>query len=196
MELTHGAIWSWTLVCWRFWNYRLYFTSSNQSGQIMCFSLINFFGGLLFLETCMFLQFSHSVVSDSLQPHGLQHTKPPCLSPNSQSLLKLTSIELVMPSNHLILCCPRLHCQICCHIIVHSIPLWFFVFLQYQLLCLLFHLFGFSLISSWWAWPKICPFCLPFQRTRSWLCVFSPKKNLSFIYFLSDLYFFPSFCWL
>ena len=27
---------------------------------------------------------------------------------NSRSLLKLMSIELVMPSNHLILCCPRL----------------------------------------------------------------------------------------
>ena len=27
---------------------------------------------------------------------------------NSQSLLKLMSTELVMPSNHLILCCPRL----------------------------------------------------------------------------------------
>ena len=26
-------------------------------------------------------QFSHSVMSDSLQPHGLQHTRPPCLSP-------------------------------------------------------------------------------------------------------------------
>ena len=26
-------------------------------------------------------QFSHSVVSDSLQPHGLQHTRLPCLSP-------------------------------------------------------------------------------------------------------------------
>ena len=26
-------------------------------------------------------QFSHSVVSDSLQPHGLQHTRPPCPSP-------------------------------------------------------------------------------------------------------------------
>ena len=26
-------------------------------------------------------QFSHSVVSDSLQPHGPQHTRPPCLSP-------------------------------------------------------------------------------------------------------------------
>ena len=28
---------------------------------------------------------------------------------NSQSLLKLMSIEMVMPSNHLILCCPLLH---------------------------------------------------------------------------------------
>ena len=27
------------------------------------------------------VQFSHSVMSDSLQPHGLQHTRPPCLSP-------------------------------------------------------------------------------------------------------------------
>ena len=26
------------------------------------------------------VQFSHSVVSDSLQPHGLQHTRPPCPS--------------------------------------------------------------------------------------------------------------------
>ena len=28
-----------------------------------------------------FSQFSHSVVSDSLQPHGLQHTRLPCPSP-------------------------------------------------------------------------------------------------------------------
>ena len=27
------------------------------------------------------VQFSHSVVSDSLQPHGLQHARPPCPSP-------------------------------------------------------------------------------------------------------------------
>ena len=27
------------------------------------------------------VQFSHSVVSDSLQPHGPQHARPPCLSP-------------------------------------------------------------------------------------------------------------------
>ena len=27
------------------------------------------------------VQFSHSVVSSCLQPHGLQHTRPPCPSP-------------------------------------------------------------------------------------------------------------------
>ena len=30
------------------------------------------------------VQFSRSVVSDSLQPHGLQHARPPCPSPNSR----------------------------------------------------------------------------------------------------------------
>ena len=29
------------------------------------------------------VQFSHSVVSDSFQPHGLQHARPPCPSPSS-----------------------------------------------------------------------------------------------------------------
>ena len=52
--------------------------------------------------------FSHSVMSDSLQPHGLQHTRLPCPSTISQSLLKLMSIELMMPSNNLILCHPLL----------------------------------------------------------------------------------------
>ena len=47
-------------------------------------------------------------MSDSMRPHGLQHARLPCLSSNSRSLLKLMSIELVMPSNHLILCCPLL----------------------------------------------------------------------------------------
>ena len=56
------------------------------------------------------VHFSGSVVSDSLQPHGQQHATPPCPSPNSWSLLKLMSIESVMPSNHLILCHPILSC--------------------------------------------------------------------------------------
>ena len=45
-------------------------------------------------------------MSDSLQPHGLQLTRLPCLL--SPSLQRLMSIELVMPSNHLILCRPLL----------------------------------------------------------------------------------------
>ena len=49
------------------------------------------------------VQFSHSVVSDSLRPHELQHARPPCPSP---TLGELMSIELVMPSSHLILCRP------------------------------------------------------------------------------------------
>ena len=31
------------------------------------------------------VQFSHSVVSDSLRPHGLQHTRPPCPSPTARA---------------------------------------------------------------------------------------------------------------
>ena len=47
-------------------------------------------------------------MSDSLQPHESQHARPPCPITNSQSLLKLIPIESVMPSSHLILCCPLL----------------------------------------------------------------------------------------
>ena len=54
------------------------------------------------------VQLSCSVVSDSLQPHGLQHARLPCPITNTHSLLKLMSIESVMPSNHLILCRPLL----------------------------------------------------------------------------------------
>ena len=54
------------------------------------------------------VQFSCSVVSDSLWPHKSQHTRPPCPSTKSQSLHKPMSIELVMPSSHFILCRPLL----------------------------------------------------------------------------------------
>ena len=47
-------------------------------------------------------------MSNSLQPCGLKHARPPCPITNSWSLLKLMAIELVMPSNHLILCHPLL----------------------------------------------------------------------------------------
>ena len=46
-------------------------------------------------------------MSDSWRPHELQHARLPCPS-SPPRLLKLISIESVMPSNHLILCHPLL----------------------------------------------------------------------------------------
>ena len=55
----------------------------------------------------MSFQFSRSVVSNSLRPHGLHAARQASLSiTNSWSLLKLMSIESVVPSNRLILCWP------------------------------------------------------------------------------------------
>ena len=46
-------------------------------------------------------------MSGSSRPHGLQHTRLSCPSPTpSWCLLKLMSIKLAMPSNHLILSSP------------------------------------------------------------------------------------------
>ena len=42
------------------------------------------------------VQFSCSVVFDFLQPHELQHARPPCPLPTPGVNSKLTSIELVM----------------------------------------------------------------------------------------------------
>ena len=55
------------------------------------------------------VQFSRSVVSDSLRPHELQCARPSLSITNSQSPPKPMSIESVMPSYYLILCCPILH---------------------------------------------------------------------------------------
>ena len=46
---------------------------------------------------------SCQVASNSLQPRGLPHSRPPCSSPSPGM-----STELVMPSYPLILCCPLL----------------------------------------------------------------------------------------
>ena len=51
------------------------------------------------------LLFSCLVVSGSLQPHGLQHTRLPCLSPAPRVYSNSRPLS-VMPSNHL--CCPFL----------------------------------------------------------------------------------------
>ena len=48
----------------------------------------------------MLLLCSYSFVSNSLPPHGFQHARLPCPSPSPCS-------NSVMPSNHLVLCCPH-----------------------------------------------------------------------------------------
>ena len=57
-----------------------------------------------FLQT---VQFSHSVVSNSVTPWTAARQASLSIT-NSRSSLKLTSMELVMPSSHLILCHPLL----------------------------------------------------------------------------------------
>ena len=54
------------------------------------------------------VQFSCSVVSNSLRPHESQHTRPPCPSPTPGVYTDSTSIKSVMPSSHLILSHPLL----------------------------------------------------------------------------------------
>ena len=47
-------------------------------------------------------------MSNSLQPHELQHTRPPCPSPTPRVHSNSCPSSWVMPSSHLILCCPLL----------------------------------------------------------------------------------------
>ena len=54
------------------------------------------------------VQFGCSIVSNSLQLCESQHARPPCPSPTPGVHSKLTSIESVMPSSHLILSRPLL----------------------------------------------------------------------------------------
>ena len=51
------------------------------------------------------VQFSHAVVSDSVTSWIAAHQASLSIT-NSRSLLKLMSMESVVPSSHLILCCP------------------------------------------------------------------------------------------
>ena len=86
----------------------------------------------------------HSVLSDSLRPHGLQHARLPFSI--SWSLLKLMSIESVMPSHYLILCHPFLFLPS----IFHSIR----VFSNESVLCI--------------RWPKYWSFSFSISPSREY----------------------------
>ena len=63
--------------------------------------------GSVHIHICMYLNIcavlSCSVMSNSLRPRGLQHTRPPCPSQTPRVHSNFMSIESVMSSNHLIL---------------------------------------------------------------------------------------------
>ena len=57
-----------------------------QSQDLICYRFYNVGNSYknitrIFHGISYSVKFSHSVVSDSLQPHGLQHARPPCPSP-------------------------------------------------------------------------------------------------------------------
>ena len=66
------------------------------------------------------LLFCCSIISDYLRPHRLQQAKASLSFTISQSLLKLRSIELLMPPNQLVLCHPLL-----LHLVFPSIRIFF-----------------------------------------------------------------------
>ena len=77
----------------------------NQELKYNLIGNINISSLLCSIKMFSSVQFSHSVVSDSLRPHESQHTRPLSIT-NSRTSLRLTSIESMIPSSHLILCHP------------------------------------------------------------------------------------------
>ena len=79
-----STLWEWREIPGS-WMTKCNTAKSKKSPQIdlifQCDSSQNLsrsFQGILYFNS---VQFSHSVVSDSLRPHGLQHARPPCPSP-------------------------------------------------------------------------------------------------------------------
>ena len=88
-----------------YWMFSLY---SISSLFLLLFFTSTAFFWIYFLRLYS-VQVGHSVVSDSLWPHGPQHARLSCPSSTPGACLnKLMFIKSVMPSNHLILCHPFL----------------------------------------------------------------------------------------
>ena len=88
--------------------------SNGLPNTLTCPNKCLFMSLLSVLETIVFwislsVQLSHSVVSDSFWLYGMQHARLPRPSPSPGGCSNSwPSIYLVMPSNHLMLCCPLL----------------------------------------------------------------------------------------
>jgi len=83
------------------------FSSSSHSERSIFFTNLSQLLSFLRVTTAVSVQFIHSVVSNSVTQWNAAHQASLSIT-NSQGLVKLMSFELVMPSNHLILCHPLL----------------------------------------------------------------------------------------
>ena len=63
------------------WSFSFNISPSNEHPGLISFSLLILHKKMLNTLHSGSIQFSRSVVSDSLWPHGLKHTRPPCPSP-------------------------------------------------------------------------------------------------------------------
>ena len=77
---------------------------------MFCFTFFKRIKNKIYYSEFSSVQFSHSVLSNSLRHHELQHARPPCPSPTPgvHSLDALMCIKSVMPSRHITLCRPLL----------------------------------------------------------------------------------------
>ena len=112
------------------------------------------------------VQFSSSVVSDSLRPHESQHARPPCPSPTSGVHSDSRPSTQVMPSSHLILCHPLF--------LLPPIPRSIRVFSNESTLCMRwpkYWSFSFSIIPS-----KDIPGLISFRM--DWLDLLAVQETL------------------
>ena len=75
MSWEHPFDYSWKILCWFNSNFLVAGENDYFPMGIDCISSIKII--FLYMTSFLSVQFSRSVMSDSLQPHGLQHGRPP-----------------------------------------------------------------------------------------------------------------------
>ena len=88
------------LICYTAWEYNYISLPLKSSTQTSHTETLH--------SSSSSVQYSHSVVSNSLRPHGLQHTRPPCPSPTPGVYSNSCPLSRWCHPNHLILCRPLL----------------------------------------------------------------------------------------